>query len=1354
MAYIGNQPSPSNVDSTSIKDGSIQNADIDPNAAIEISKLDGVTATNTELNKLDGVSATTADLNITAGADAAGISASDIQKTQYLSNVTSDVQTQLTNAAGASVKGTLTKSFAINETSTIALSAASTPTPIISVTKEIPQVGVSAKGNWDVRSDGSNYEIEDSAPNVSITPSVADDDGIFTLGSGSFAATDVGKRIKGNGGEAVLKTTGGAYELVTAFADTSTIAAGDWEMYGLNFDAASGLKMSGFYQNSIEPGSVSDVNIIRRTRLPSYQQNVYTFHYREDVKEIWVQGHAPLNMIQKYTLDNNYDFTEVRVSATTACAGGMTHYPIQLEFNPDGSKVFFIGGEDENISAGWASGTNKIITQYDLTEDKYDLENQSVKPTSWFDNNYRNEFDTCCIRFVPDGSKYFIFGGTLGTIQGFTASVNGEIRDDDAIITANVLDVSGQIAAGANRTFNKFRFVDNGYKIFISDYSGATMFRYDMTTAYDLNTASYVGSTSIFSTISDFHINSDGTKMMYMNNAGRLNIINMSTAYDLTSFGSVTQSLDFTSTTYMPGYQLRDMQWSSDGNYLFAADDQANKIQRFDASEAWNIKSLYQYIDNMQGTSTKADKYRASSSVVAGGNSLYGIALKPDGTKLYVTEKDNENLVEVSMTTAYDLSTATQSYSYTTGAAYYNPEFIRVFEKEDGTGVVYWGAQSSTQSYPPYLMRHTLSTAWDLSTIGSLGAISLQESTNNLGQGQEGLAFNEAGTSFYRQTGLSTYNVELTRGDNAGQYYYRPILNYSFTDGAYGSTVTLNEEVTHETVDYNMTYDDQPHNNALNPFQFTPDGLSMFVTGQNYNAIWETKLNASFSIDVTDNLRTQSSFGYQSVGTSTTHRPNGIEISTDGTKLFVLESQSNTAAVLKRYSMTTPFDLTTMNTTPDQTYNVFTTAASNRYHHGLRFDPTGKYCTMLYRNGSSYTWRYLRLTNPYDLSSGVQNSNAPWALGVGVTYSPYGVSNEINQVQAFWFSHDGATLGAALKDSTGTTIRSQFWRLNRPYDTGSQAASLITTSNTYALNNANGDYYGGLEFDYRRKIAYHTWAVSDYYAQNSYDNWVNDRGNPLDVLRWSSPTYPNPASPTNNNYRSNWTLVGSRVRDMALSSDGRYLFTVGEYGGIYRVSVAGEYLKDVTPHDQYFTAVTNNTGQVDTSPWTDINSMTASEGGQGQKFYAFSTDARTTFKIVHNTNGTRNIVRNNSGTWQYNSNTTYGSETWANATSNNQFAAFREAMAVEQNRMDANTLSVVSDANFFAAGDTFDLAIILRSSQGQLGSPSSDGVSVNYDAAALNKGAILGTDYDYDVPSSTSVRITSLKAQNLKVKVL
>jgi len=87
------------------------------------------------------------------------------------------------------------------------------------------------------------------------------------------------------------------------------------------------------------------------------------------------------------------------------------------------------------------------------------------------------------------------------------------------------------------------------------------------------------------------------------------------------------------------------------------------------------------------------------------------------------------------------------------------------------------------------------------------------------------------------------------------------------------------------------------------------------------------------------------------------------------------------------------------------------------------------------------------------------------------------------------------------------------------------------------------------------------------------------------------------------------------------------------------------------------------------------------------------------------------------------------------------------------NRMNSTQLDAVTDPNHYTLGDTLDLAIMLyTASAGSI--PESDGVSINYDAEALNQGAVLGTDYDFDFPDSTTVRITSNAAQNLKIRVV
>jgi len=96
---------------------------------------------------------------------------------------------------------------------------------------------------------------------------------------------------------------------------------------------------------------------------------------------------------------------------------------------------------------------------------------------------------------------------------------------------------------------------------------------------------------------------------------------------------------------------------------------------------------------------------------------------------------------------------------------------------------------------------------------------------------------------------------------------------------------------------------------------------------------------------------------------------------------------------------------------------------------------------------------------------------------------------------------------------------------------------------------------------------------------------------------------------------------------------------------------------------------------------------------------------------------------------------------------------FDSAATSYTNQMNKTQLDAVSDANHFTLGNDLDLAIVFNMTSGTT-VPSSDGVSINYDANVLNQGAILGTDYNYDAPAQNKVRITALTGNNLKVRVV
>jgi len=101
--------------------------------------------------------------------------------------------------------------------------------------------------------------------------------------------------------------------------------------------------------------------------------------------------------------------------------------------------------------------------------------------------------------------------------------------------------------------------------------------------------------------------------------------------------------------------------------------------------------------------------------------------------------------------------------------------------------------------------------------------------------------------------------------------------------------------------------------------------------------------------------------------------------------------------------------------------------------------------------------------------------------------------------------------------------------------------------------------------------------------------------------------------------------------------------------------------------------------------------MTADEAaGDGAIYYCVSTDDRTTWKVAKGTDGERSIVRNNSGTWQYNSNGTYGSTTWANATTNAELAAIQEAMTGASGTTSQYDISTASFVDSFSVNSQDD----------------------------------------------------------------
>ena len=486
---------------------------------------------------------------------------------------------------------------------------------------------------------------------------------------------------------------------------------------------------------------------------------------------------------------------------------------------------------------------------------------------------------------------------------------------------------------------------------------------------------------------------------------------------------------------------------------------------------------------------------------------------------------------------------------------------------------------------------------------------------------------------------------------------------------------------------------------------FNTDGSKMYVVGVSSGSVYEYALAAPFLLDADIPKYTGSSFNL--AGQDST--PSGIAFNPDGTKLYMV---GNTSDRVHQYSLPTSFDLSTAS------YDSvsLSVAGQDIAPSGIAFNTDG---TKLYMvgNASNRVYQY-SLSIAFDLSTASYDSVSFSVVGQDSAPRDIAFNNDGTKLYMIGSVNDSVhqyslsiafDLSTASYDSVSLSVAGQDFT---PYD----IAFNNDGTKLYMIGNVNDSVH-----QYSLSIAFEL-------STASYDS----------VSLSVAGQDPNPLN-------------------IVFNTDGSKLYMVGYSSrSVYEYNTAigsTTVLFTVAPLSQYFATVTNSSGQIDSTNWSDLNSMTASEALSGANaYYAVSTDG-STFKVIDDTNGERSIVRDNSGTWQYNSNATYASETWANATRNSVQGAIEQAMSVAANQMDSTQLEAVTDPNHYTLGDTLDLAIVLYTTD-SANNPVSDGVDINYDANALDQGAILGADYNYAFPDSTTVRLTSNAAQNLKIRVV
>jgi len=165
----------------------------------------------------------------------------------------------------------------------------------------------------------------------------------------------------------------------------------------------------------------------------------------------------------------------------------------------------------------------------------------------------------------------------------------------------------------------------------------------------------------------------------------------LSTAWDVSTASYASKNFSVASQDSFPG----GMAFKTDGTKMYIAGNTNDSLYQYTLSTAWDVST-------------------ASYDSVSFSDSNFGVfpnglSFKPDGTKLYINNYFGNSIRQFSLSTAWDLSTASyDSVSYSVGTEPIGGTF-----NGDGTGFLIILNNGAG------IHQHNLSTAWDLSTASS-----------------------------------------------------------------------------------------------------------------------------------------------------------------------------------------------------------------------------------------------------------------------------------------------------------------------------------------------------------------------------------------------------------------------------------------------------------------------------------------------------------------------------------------------------------------------------------------------------------------------------------------------------------
>ena len=309
------------------------------------------------------------------------------------------------------------------------------------------------------------------------------------------------------------------------------------------------------------------------------------------------------NFLNRYEIHGNAqykaDFNEaldIRVQTNpggTVTAGptysvaGEENQPRGITFNNDGTKMFITGpqGDDVNeytLSTGFdLSSTVTFIDSYAVSE--------CPNPTA--------------VKFNADGTKMFVTGTGNSNVHEYALSTGFDVST--ASFTQTLVTTVDNDNFGLD-------FKPDGTKMYITGNQNNKIYEFNLSSAFDISTATFNQDRS--SAAEDFEpfgieFNTDGTKMFIVGTLGNgVDLYELSTGFDI----STATHVEF----YFIGGNPSGIHFSPDGLNMFITGNQADLVKSFTLAAPYTFTGGYVSADTRSFIYFQNDDLDVSSSVV------------------------------------------------------------------------------------------------------------------------------------------------------------------------------------------------------------------------------------------------------------------------------------------------------------------------------------------------------------------------------------------------------------------------------------------------------------------------------------------------------------------------------------------------------------------------------------------------------------------------------------------------------------------------------------------------------------------------------------------------------------------